>query len=265
MAVYLVPAHVNEATEPVDNLGGSSRSCWWRSLVLAINFAPVPNKGALVARARGDRVGRARRRSTSGSGARRTRSTTCASPARRVFWVAACAGIIVFGSLMGGDVRRPAVPAERARLLDARGRAARSCRPRCSWSWSRRARPSSSRRAARASRCSSATCSACSASSRCCCSGRRASPYWKVGLGYALIGIGVGLRRHAGVALADRLGAGQAGRHGFGHRRPAARPRRRDHAVDPRRAAHRRLRRGRDGGDRRRPNKHDHRQRPEPS
>ena len=31
----------------------------------------------------------------------RTRSTTWTSPARRVFWVAACAGIIVFGSLMG--------------------------------------------------------------------------------------------------------------------------------------------------------------------
>ena len=31
-----------------------------------------------------------------------------------------------------------------------------------------------------------------------------------------------GLRRHPGVAVADQLGAGVAGRHGVGHRRPAA-------------------------------------------
>ena len=51
-----------------------------------------------------------------------------------------------------------------------------------------------------------------SASSRCCCSGTRASPYWKVGLGYALRRHRRRLRRHAGLALADRLGAGHAGR-----------------------------------------------------
>ena len=51
------------------------------------------------------------------------------------------------------------------------------------------------------------------------------------------------LRRHPGLALADRLGAGQARRHGLRHRRPPARPRRRDHAVDLRRPADRRLRR----------------------
>ena len=55
------------------------------------------------------------------------------------------------------------------------------------------------------------------------------------------------VRRHARLALAHRVGAGAARRDGVGHRRPPARPRRRDHAVDPRRAAHRRLRRrGRD-------------------
>ena len=52
------------------------------------------------------------------------------------------------------------------------------------------------------------------------------------------------LRGHAGVAFAHRLGAGPARRHGVGHRRPPARPRRGDHAVDPRRRAHRRLRVG---------------------
>ena len=40
------------------------------------------------------------------------------------------------------------------------------------------------------------------------------------------------LRRHTRLALADRVGAGAARGHGVGHRRPAARPRRRDHAVD---------------------------------
>ena len=77
-------------------------------------------------------------------------------------------------------------------------------------------------------------------------------PYWKVGLAYAFIGIGVGLRRHARLALADRLGARAARRHGVRHRRPPARPRRRDHAVDLRRAADRRLRGGGGRGDRRR-------------
>ena len=48
--------------------------------------------------------------------------------------------------------------------------------------------------------------------------------------------------RHARLALAHRVGAGAPGRHGVGHRRPPARPRRGDHAVDPRSAAHRRLR-----------------------
>ena len=54
-----------------------------------------------------------------------------------------------------------------------------------------------------------------------------------------------GLRGHARVALAHRFGAGVARGHGVGHRRPPARPRRRDHAVDPGCAADRRLR-GRD-------------------
>ena len=79
--------------------------------------------------------------------------------------------------------------------------------------------------------------------------------YWKVGLGYALRRDRRRVRRHAGLALAHRLGARDAGRHGLGHRRPPARPRRRDHAVDPRRAAHGGLRDGGRRGDRRpRPN-----------
>jgi MFS family permease len=99
MAVLLVPAHVNETTEPVDNLGGVLSVVLVGALILAINFAPVPNEGALAA----------------GLGvvavaalvAFVLRQRRAAVPlydlhvaGRRIFWVAACAGIIVFGSLM---------------------------------------------------------------------------------------------------------------------------------------------------------------------
>ncbi|HEX6025406.1 MAG TPA: MFS transporter, partial [Solirubrobacter sp.] len=48
MAWKLVPAHVNETTEPVDNAGGILSVFLVAALILAINFAPVPGKGALV-------------------------------------------------------------------------------------------------------------------------------------------------------------------------------------------------------------------------
>ena len=48
MAVIFVPSHVNEGTEPVDNLGGILSVVLVAGLVLAINFAAVPNKGALT-------------------------------------------------------------------------------------------------------------------------------------------------------------------------------------------------------------------------
>ena len=47
-------------------------------------------------------------------------------------------------------------------------------------------------------------------------------PYWKVGLGLRVHRRRRRLRGHARVALADRLGAGHAGRHGVRHRRPPA-------------------------------------------
>src|SRR5262245_9195203 len=49
MAIRLVPAHVNEETEPVDNLGGVLSVLMVGGLILAINFPPVPNEGKLVA------------------------------------------------------------------------------------------------------------------------------------------------------------------------------------------------------------------------
>ena len=100
MAFLFVPSHVNEATDPVDNLGGILSVVLVAALVLAINFAALPSRGAL----------------TLGLGAialaaliaflfRQRRATNplydLAVAGRRVFWVAACAGVIVFGTLMG--------------------------------------------------------------------------------------------------------------------------------------------------------------------
>ena len=48
MAVRFVPAHVNETTDPVDNLGGILSVLLVVALVLAINFAAVPNETALT-------------------------------------------------------------------------------------------------------------------------------------------------------------------------------------------------------------------------
>src|SRR5262249_59272492 len=100
LALRLVPAHVNETTEPVDNLGGILSVLLVGALILAINFAPVPNKGTLVA-------GLAVVAIVTGA-AFFLRQRRAPNPlydlkvaARRTFWVAACAGVIVFGSLMG--------------------------------------------------------------------------------------------------------------------------------------------------------------------
>jgi DHA2 family multidrug resistance protein-like MFS transporter len=99
MALVFVPAHVNETSDPVDNLGGVLSVTLVGALILAINFAPVPNMGALTA---GLAVVAA-----AAVVAFVVRQRRAANPLydldvarRRVFWVAACAGIIVFGSLM---------------------------------------------------------------------------------------------------------------------------------------------------------------------
>jgi MFS transporter, DHA2 family, multidrug resistance protein len=91
---------VNETTDPVDNLGGILSVVLVGALILSINFAPVPNKGALT-------VGLAVVALAALIGfyirQRRARNPLydLEVAARPTFWVAACAGIIVFGSLMG--------------------------------------------------------------------------------------------------------------------------------------------------------------------
>lgn len=100
MAFRYVPSHVNETTEPVDNLGGIFSVVLVASMILAINFAPVPNEETLV-------LGLTIVAIASGAAfiirQRRTESPLydLEVAGRRIFWVAAVAGIIVFGSLMG--------------------------------------------------------------------------------------------------------------------------------------------------------------------
>jgi MFS transporter, DHA2 family, multidrug resistance protein len=100
MALAFVPAHVNETTEPVDNLGGILSVLLVGALILAINFAPVPNEGALVLGMAAIAVA-----ACAGFALRERRARNplydLHVAARPPFWVAACAGIIVFGSLMG--------------------------------------------------------------------------------------------------------------------------------------------------------------------
>lgn len=99
LALEFVPSHVNEAVDPVDNLGGILSALMVGALILGINFLPVPDKStvaisllvvALAAAAafviRQKRV--------------RNPLYDLDIAARRIFWVAAVGGIIVFGSLM---------------------------------------------------------------------------------------------------------------------------------------------------------------------
>jgi EmrB/QacA subfamily drug resistance transporter len=99
LALKFVPSHVNEASDPVDNLGGILSALMVGALILGINFAPVPDKSTvaisllvIAAAAALAFVLRQRRA--------RNPLYDLGVAKRRIFWVAACAGIIVFGSLM---------------------------------------------------------------------------------------------------------------------------------------------------------------------
>ena len=96
----LIPAHVNETTKPVDHLGGILSIALVAALVLAINLAPEPGKGTTAAILGIITV------AATGAFLLRQRRTDhplydLRIAARPTFWVAALAGIIVFGSLMG--------------------------------------------------------------------------------------------------------------------------------------------------------------------
>lgn len=99
MALRFVPSHVGETTEPVDNLGGILSVALVGALVLAINFASVPGAGAaaiglgVLAVAAGIAFVLRQRRA-------RNPIYDLKVARRSVFWVAAIAGMIVFGTLM---------------------------------------------------------------------------------------------------------------------------------------------------------------------
>ena len=100
LALRLIPAHVNETTEPVDNAGGVLSILMIAGLVLAINFAPMPDGhteallfAVLAVAATVLFILRQRRASNP--------LYDLDIAKRRIFWVAAVAGIIVFGTLMG--------------------------------------------------------------------------------------------------------------------------------------------------------------------
>ena len=100
MALRYVPAHVNEATEPVDNIGGVLSAIMLGAFIVALNFITVPSMQTvavgLLALALISLLLFVLRQ-------RRAKNPLydLHVAARRTFWVAACAGIIVFGSLMG--------------------------------------------------------------------------------------------------------------------------------------------------------------------
>ena len=100
MALAFVPAHVNETTERVDNLGGILSLIFVGTLVLAINFAPVPSAQTL---ALGLSAVAAVTLILFVLRQRRAKNPLydLEIAGRPTFWVAALAGIIVFGSLMG--------------------------------------------------------------------------------------------------------------------------------------------------------------------
>jgi len=100
MAIKFIPSHVNETAAPVDNRGGLFSLIFLGTLILAINFAPVPNAGTLI-------LGFLIIAAISGilfiMRQRRVKNPLydLKVASRSIFWVAACAGIIVFGALMG--------------------------------------------------------------------------------------------------------------------------------------------------------------------
>jgi DHA2 family multidrug resistance protein-like MFS transporter len=100
MALKFIPAHVKESKESVDNIGGILSLVLVGTLILAINFAPVPGMGTLVLGLVAVTVVslilfviRQRRA--------KNPLYDLKVAARPTFWVAAVGGIIVFGSLMG--------------------------------------------------------------------------------------------------------------------------------------------------------------------
>ena len=100
LALVFVPSHVNETTESVDHRGGFYSMIGIIALVMAINFAPSAGEAKIAIISGVIAV--------AGLLAFFLRQKKIADPLfdlgiaqRRIFWVAALAGLIVFGTLMG--------------------------------------------------------------------------------------------------------------------------------------------------------------------
>lgn len=100
LIVRYVPAHVNESWDDVDHLGGVLSVVGVVALVMTINFAPIRGEGTTAIVAAGVTVV-----ALLGFFLRQSRARMplfdLHVAARRIFWVAAVAGLIVFGTLMG--------------------------------------------------------------------------------------------------------------------------------------------------------------------
>jgi DHA2 family multidrug resistance protein-like MFS transporter len=100
LVLWCIPAHVNEDVDPVDNVGGVLSVVLVGGLVFAINLAVVPGMAGVALVAVGIAV-----LATVGFVLRQRHAPNplydLAVAARTTFWVAAVAGIIVFGALMG--------------------------------------------------------------------------------------------------------------------------------------------------------------------
>ena len=240
MAVLLVPSHVNETTDPVDNLGGILSIVLVAGIVLGINFAPVPEKGTLALALGGVALIALiafylRQRST------RFPLYDLHVASRRVFWVAAVGGIVVFGSLMGAifvgqqflqNVLHYSTLGAGASILPAAFLLV-AIAP----------------RSAKLVETRGARFTLLLGYFFCLLGFITMLLLWRVGHplleGRSRLRVHRRRRRlrgHARLALADRLGPGQARGDGVGDLRPATRPRRRDHAVDHGRPADRWLR-----------------------
>lgn len=99
LVILVVPANVNEGTEPVDNLGGILSIVFVASFVAAINFVALPDAAMVT-------LALAIVAVLSGIGfvVRQLRAPVplydLQLASRRPFWVAAVSGTIVFGSLV---------------------------------------------------------------------------------------------------------------------------------------------------------------------
>jgi len=99
LTMKYIPAHINESTKPIDNTGGILSLLFIGLLVIAINFLAVPDKTMMAVELLIISI--------AFGGAFIFRQRRAKNPlfdlniaARRIFWVTAIAGIIVFGSSM---------------------------------------------------------------------------------------------------------------------------------------------------------------------